>query len=118
MCVLPSDHSGRGPHRNLMPWRHRKTPWEVSPAAPWWSPEPGPASPRPPRLGRADRAGDGTRRYAVAAAVADVFLDDDGPELGADHRCGRAGVETPGVRAVPADAAKQRPAQRPGVELP
>jgi hypothetical protein len=39
----------------------------------------------------------------VAAAVADVGLDVDGVELGADERAGRADVEAGGVRSVLAD---------------
>src|SRR5207248_9120968 len=52
------------------------------------------------------------RGHAVAAAVADVLLDDDGVELGAEERAGRAHVEARGVRAVLADVARHEPAQR------
>src|SRR5262249_31805921 len=51
------------------------------------------------------------RRDAVAAAVTDVLLHDDGAELGSEERAGRAGVEAPGVRAVLADVRLHEPAQ-------
>ena len=50
-------------------------------------------------------------RHAVAAAVADVLLDDDGAELGAEQRSGRADVEAGGVRAVLAHVRGHQPAQ-------
>ena len=49
------------------------------------------------------------RRDAVAAAVADVGLEHDGAELGADQRAGRARVEAAGVRAVLADVGHEHP---------
>src|SRR5581483_6349415 len=52
-----------------------------------------------------------TRGNAVAAAVADVFLHDDGAELGAEERARRARVEAAGVRAVLADVGLHQPAQ-------
>src|SRR5207245_4225979 len=52
------------------------------------------------------------RGDAVAAAVADVLLDDDRAELGAEERSGRADVEARGVRAVLADVGRHQPAQR------
>ena len=58
---------------------------------------------------------------AVAAAVADVLLDDDGAELGAEQRPGRAHVEAGGVGAVLADVrwtsatGRAPPSRRPGV---
>src|SRR5581483_10553919 len=48
---------------------------------------------------------------AVAAAVADVLLDDDRAELGAEERAGRADVEARGVRAVLADVGLHEPAE-------
>ena len=56
----------------------------------------------------AERAGG----HAVAAAVADVLLDDDRAELGAEERAGRADVEAGRVRAVLADVGAHQPAQR------
>src|SRR5207253_4496066 len=55
-----------------------------------------------------------TRGHAVAAAVADVLLDDDRSELGSEQRSGRTDVETAGVRAVLADVARHQPTQRLG----
>src|SRR5205085_2542459 len=52
------------------------------------------------------------RGDAVAAAVADVLLHDDGVVLGAEERAGRADVEAGGVGAVLADVAGHQPAQR------
>src|SRR5207237_7266068 len=52
------------------------------------------------------------RRHAVAAAVADVLLHDDGAELGPEQRARRADVEAGGVGAVLADVAGHQPAQR------
>src|SRR5204862_836088 len=46
---------------------------------------------------------EGTGGNAVAAAVADVVLDDDGAEFGAENRPRRADVEAAGVGAVLAD---------------
>ena len=46
---------------------------------------------------------------AVAAAVADVGLDVDAAELGADDRAGRARLETAGVLAVLADVGRELP---------
>jgi hypothetical protein len=54
------------------------------------------------------------RRDAVAAAVADVVLDQDGPELGPHDRAGRADVEAAGVRAVLADVGRHQPPQAVG----
>src|SRR6185437_13191805 len=48
---------------------------------------------------------------AVAASVADVFLDHDRAELGAHQRPGRAHVEAGGVRAVLAHVRRHQPAQ-------
>ncbi len=53
----------------------------------------------------------GAGGHAVAAAVADVVLDDDGAELGTDQRTGWADVEAGGVRAVLADVRRHQPAQ-------
>ena len=50
------------------------------------------------------------RRDAVAAAVADVGLQDHRLELGADQRAGRAGVQAARVRAVLADVGHEHPA--------
>ena len=61
-----------------------------------------------PLVDHAERTG----RHAVAAAVADVLLDDDRAELGAEERAGRADVEAGGVRAVLADVGAHQPAQR------
>src|SRR5439155_11712768 len=55
---------------------------------------------------------EGARRHAVAAAVADVLLNDDGVELGAEERAGRADIEAGGVGAVLADVRAHQPAQR------
>src|SRR6478735_5856166 len=52
---------------------------------------------------------EGARCHAVAAAVADVVLHDDGPELGAEERAGRAHVEAGGVGAVLADVGGHEP---------
>src|SRR2546423_2128 len=52
------------------------------------------------------------RGDAVAAAVADVLLHDDGAVLGAEEGAGRADVEAGRVRAVLADVARHQPAQR------
>src|SRR5581483_9027990 len=74
----------------------------------------------PERPGRRVRRGrqvplvehaEGARGDAVAAAVADVLLDDDGPELGAEQRSRRADVEAAGMRAVLADVGAHQPAQ-------
>src|SRR5581483_4568864 len=46
---------------------------------------------------------------AIAAAVADVLLHDDGAELGAEQRSGRAHVEAGGVGAVLAHIARHQP---------
>src|SRR5262249_13155515 len=48
---------------------------------------------------------------AVAAAVADVFLDDDRAELCAEERARRADVQARGVRAALADVGGHQPAQ-------
>ena len=53
----------------------------------------------------------GAGRDAVAAAVADVVLHDDGAELRAEQRPGRADVEAGGVRAVLADVRGHQPAE-------
>ena len=50
-----------------------------------------------------------TRGDAVAAAVADVGLEDHGLVLGADQRSGGAGVEAAGVRAVLAHVRHEHP---------
>src|SRR3954451_21998279 len=50
------------------------------------------------------------RRHAVAAAVADVLLDDDGAELRAEQRARGADLEARGVRAVLADVGGHEPA--------
>src|SRR5205823_9987847 len=49
------------------------------------------------------------RRDAVAAAVADVVLDHDGAELGAEDRARRADVEAARVRAVLAHVRAHQP---------
>src|SRR5205823_14188922 len=49
---------------------------------------------------------------AVAAAVADVLLDVDGVELGANDRVGRADLQAAGVRAVLAHVGHHRPGDR------
>src|SRR5581483_10106349 len=54
---------------------------------------------------------EGTGRDAVAAPVADVLLDDDGSELGAEERSRRADVEARRVRAVLADVGAHQPAE-------
>jgi hypothetical protein len=59
-----------------------------------------------PLVDHAVRAG----RHAVAAAVADVLLYDDGAELGAEQRAGRAHVQAGGVRAVLAHVRGHQPA--------
>ena len=51
------------------------------------------------------------RRHAVAAAVADVLLDDDGAELGPEQRPGRADLEAGGVGAVLAHVRGHQPAE-------
>src|SRR5205085_160749 len=56
----------------------------------------------------AERAGG----YAVAAAVADVFLDDDGAELRPEERSRRTDVEAGGVGAVLTDVGAHQPAKR------
>src|SRR6266540_1106358 len=56
-------------------------------------------------LDHAVRAG----RDAVAAAVADVRLDEDGVELGLDDRPGRADLHAAGVLAVLADVGHHEP---------
>ena len=61
-----------------------------------------------PPIDDAERAGDD----AVAAAVADVGLDEDAAELGADDRSGRARFEAAGVLAVLADVGREVPAER------
>src|SRR6185436_8887287 len=53
----------------------------------------------------AERTGDD----AVAAAVADVGLDVDAAEFGADDRAGRTGLEAAGVLAVLADVRRKLP---------
>src|SRR5439155_19129792 len=58
-----------------------------------------------------------TRGHAVAAAVADVLLHDDGPVLRPEERPGRAHVEARGMRAVLADIRAHEPAQRVLVAL-
>ena len=58
-------------------------------------------------LDHPERAG----RHAVAAAVADVVLHDDGAELGAEQRPGRAHVQAAGVRAVLAHVRGHQPAE-------
>src|SRR5204862_8321669 len=79
------------------------------------------AGERPRPLGRrelpAREHAERTRRHAVAAAVADVLLHDDGSELGAEERPRRADVEARGVRAVLADVRAHHPAQGIAVEL-
>ena len=57
------------------------------------------------------------RRHAVAAAVADVLLHDDRPELGAEERTGRARVEAARMRAVLADVRLHQPTQRLGTAV-
>src|SRR5205814_581785 len=64
--------------------------------------------------GRADRQQRGddaerARRHAVAAPVADVLVDVDGPEFRPVDRAGRTRVETAGVRAVLADVGHEQP---------
>ena len=61
-----------------------------------------------PPIDDAERAGDD----AVAAAVADVGLDEDAAELGADDRSGRARLEAAGVLAVLADVGREIPPER------
>jgi len=58
-----------------------------------------------------------TGRDAVAAAVADVRLDDDRAELGAEQRAGRAHVEARGVGAVLADVRRHQPLHAVGAGL-
>src|SRR5205085_5350443 len=59
-----------------------------------------------------------TGGYAVAAAVADVLLDDDGSILRAEEGSGRADVEARRMRAVLADVGAHQPAQRvPGIPV-
>ena len=53
---------------------------------------------------------EGAGRDAVAAAVADVGLDDDGVVLGADDGPGGTDLQAAGVDAVLADVAHQQPA--------
>src|SRR5205807_9117028 len=53
-----------------------------------------------------------TGRYAVAAAVADVLLDDDRLELRPEERARRADVEARRMRAVLADVGAHQPAKR------
>src|SRR5690606_958083 len=50
-----------------------------------------------------------TRGLAVAAAVAHVLLDEDGVELGADDRAGRARLQARRVHAVLADVRHEQP---------
>src|SRR5205823_10802259 len=56
--------------------------------------------------------GIGTRRDAVAATVANVLLNVDGVELGANDGVGWADLETTGVRTVLADVGHHRPGDR------
>src|SRR6266567_3022080 len=49
--------------------------------------------------------------YAVAAAVAHVFLHDHRPELGAEQRTGRADVQAGRVRTVLAHIGRHQPAE-------
>src|SRR6185437_10522008 len=56
----------------------------------------------------AERAG----RHAVSAAVADILLDDDRAQLGADDRAGRAHVQAGRVGAVLAHVRAHQPAER------
>src|SRR5581483_6027616 len=77
-------------------------------------------------LDRLRRAGFRARRLVAAlqpvvaeralphAAVADVLLHDDRPELRAEERAGRADVEARRVRAVLADVGLHQPAQPRG----
>src|SRR5436190_5504971 len=128
---------GRRPLRRRRSPRPR-SPWCATASAGTPSSPPGPAGARKPparraagrrrrsrrrrrrerrRLGRphrqlapvedAERAGG----HAVAAAVADVRLDDDGAVLGSEQRAGRADVEAGRVRAVLADVRAHQPAE-------
>src|SRR5690606_19325293 len=53
---------------------------------------------------------EGAGGHAIAAAVADVLLDDHGIELGAEQRAGRAGLQAGRRVAVLADVAHHQPA--------
>ena len=61
-----------------------------------------------PPIDHAERAGDD----AVAAAVADVGLDEDAAELGPDDRSRGTGLEAAGVLAVLAHVGREVPAER------
>ncbi len=63
----------------------------------------------PPILGVAVDHAERTGRHAVAAAVADVRLEDDGLVLGADQRARGARVEAARVGAVLADIGHEHP---------
>ena len=70
-----------------------------------------------PAVGRAERRhAEGAGGQAVAAAVADVLLDVDRVELGADDRAGRAGLQAAGVDAVLADVAEHQPVALEGLQ--
>ena len=56
-------------------------------------------------LGNAEWAG----RDAIATPIADVVLDDYGPELGADDGAGRTRIQATGMDAVLADVAEHEP---------
>src|SRR5262249_29390536 len=60
---------------------------------------------------------EGAGHDAVAAAVADVLLDDDGPELGPEYRAGRADVEASRLGAVLADVGAHQPAEAVGIGM-
>src|SRR5439155_27328498 len=49
---------------------------------------------------------------AVAAPVADVVLDVDGADLGAEDGAGGTRLQAPGVRAVLADVGEEEPSER------
>jgi len=49
------------------------------------------------------------RRDTIATPIADVVLDDHGPELGADDRAGRTRVQATSVDAMLADVAEHEP---------
>ena len=55
---------------------------------------------------------EGTGDHAITAAVADIVLDEDGSDFGADDRTGGTRLETAGVFAVFADVREKNPAKR------
>src|SRR5437879_489127 len=76
---------------------------------------PGTGPPSPPTSTSTEGPGPcatgwGAGRDAIPAAVADVLLHDDGPELGPDQRPGGANLEAGGRGAVLADIGAHEPA--------